>query len=237
MCGRFTLKTPLRQVAEAFDAALSPAAAGDGWAARYNIAPTQQVLVVRESTGHGTRELVPLHWGLIPRWADDPAIGGRMINARSETLAEKPAFREAFRKRRCLVVADGFYEWRQGAKPKQPYYIHLKQEGPFAFAGLWEHWQHGELAIDSCTIVTTEANELLRPLHDRMPVILPPEDYARWLDEEQQEADALAPLLRPYAAEAMALRPVSTVVNSPRHDGPECLAASEPLKTQGTLFD
>lgn len=226
----------MRQVADAFE--LAPTVAvGDEWRARYNIAPTQQVFVVRESPSSGARELVPLHWGLIPRWADDPAIGGRMINARSETLAEKPAFRDAFRKRRCLIVADGFYEWRQGAKPKQPYYIHLKQDGPFAFAGLWEHWKHGELAIDSCTIVTTEANGLLRPLHDRMPVILPPEDYARWLDEDLQDPNDLTPLLKPFPAEAMTMHPVSTAVNSPRREGPELIAASEPLKTQGTLFD
>jgi putative SOS response-associated peptidase YedK len=236
MCGRFTLRTPLRQVADAFE--LAPTVVvGDEWRSRYNIAPTQQVFVVRESPGSGERELVPLHWGLIPRWADDPAIGGRMINARSETLAEKPAFREAFHKRRCLIVADGFYEWRQGAKPKQPYYIHLKQDGPFAFAGLWEHWKHGELAIDSCTIVTTEANELLRPLHDRMPVILPPKDYARWLDEDLQEPEELTPLLKSFPAEAMTMHPVSTAVNSARREGPELIATSEPLKTQGTLFD
>jgi putative SOS response-associated peptidase YedK len=236
MCGRFTLKTPLTQVADAFD--LAPTALPKGeWRARYNIAPTQQVLIVREVPQSGSRELVPVQWGLVPQWAGDPSIGSRLINARGETLPEKPAFREAFRNRRCLVVADGFYEWRQGAKPRQPYFIRLKQGGPFAFAGLWERWQHGELAIESCSIVTTEANELLCPLHNRMPVILQPADYSRWLDAERQDPEKIMPLLKPVPAEAMLMHSVSTSVNNPKTDGPQCLAASEALKTQGTLFD
>ncbi len=160
MCGRFTLRTPIKDVAEVFD--LDPEAIDDfgDWPSRYNIAPSQNVAAVRYDEQRHKRQLVPLQWGLIPSWADDPAIGNRMINARSETAATKPAFRQAFRRRRCLIVADGFYEWKQGAKPKQPYYIRLAEDRPFAFAGLWESWHRGELAIQSCTILTTEANEL-----------------------------------------------------------------------------
>jgi putative SOS response-associated peptidase YedK len=235
MCGRFTLKTPLHTVADAFD--LAPTVADDAWPARYNVAPTQQIAAIRTRPGKRERELTSLHWGLIPSWADDPAIGNRMINARGETVAEKPAYREAFRQRRCLIAADGFYEWKQGSKPKQPFYIHLKSERPFAFAGLWERWRRGEQTIESCTIVTTTANELLRPLHERMPVIVRPEDYATWLNVDLQDPEQLEPLLAPYSAEAMALYPVSSAVNSARRDDAACLERAAPVKTQGTLFD
>ncbi len=236
MCGRFTLRTPLKQVADAFD--LEPTLLADGveWPARFNIAPTQDVAVVKQRGNEG-RELSWLHWGLIPAWAEDPAIGNRMINARSETLATKPAYRDAFRRRRCLVVADGFYEWKQQSRPKQPYHIHLADDGPFAFAGLWAHWQRGDLVIESCTIVTTAANELLRPLHERMPVILDRADYARWLDPQCQDREPLEALLTAYPADRMALRAVSTAVNSTRHDSPQCLAPAAGVTTQGTLFD
>ncbi len=236
MCGRFTLRTPLRVVADAFD--LEPTLLPDGadWPVRYNIAPTQNVAAIRQVEGNG-RVLSWFHWGLIPSWADDPSIGNRMINARSETLATKAAFREAFQRRRCLIVADGFYEWKQGAKPKQPYYIRLEDDQPFAFAGVWDHWQRGELAIESCTIVTTAANQLLRPLHERMPVILDPKDYGAWLDPVSQETTRLEALLAPYSAERMTLYAVSAEVNSPRYDGPQCLAPAAPAKTQGRLFD
>lgn len=236
MCGRFTLRTPLKQVADAFD--LEPTLLADGveWPARYNIAPTQDVAVVRQGSGEG-RKLSWLRWGLIPSWADDPAIGNRMINARGESLATKPAYRDAFRRRRCLVVADGFYEWKQQARPKQPYHIRLADEQPFAFAGLWDHWERGELSIDSCTIVTTDANELLRPLHQRMPVIVDPADYATWLDPQCQEPETLEALLTSYAADRMTMSPVSTVVNSARSDSPQCLAPASPVKSQGLLFD
>jgi len=223
-------------VADTFDLAPTLLADGVEWTARYNIAPTQDVAVVRQRSGEG-RELSLLHWGLIPSWADDPAIGNRMINARSESLATKPAFRDAFRRRRCLVVADGFYEWKQAARPKQPYHIRLADERPFAFAGLWEHWQRGELMIESCTIVTTAANDLLRPLHDRMPAILDPADYATWLDSQCQEPETLETLLTPFPADRMTINSVSTAVNSPRHDSPQCLAPAAPAKTQGMLFD
>jgi putative SOS response-associated peptidase YedK len=230
----------LHNVADAFDLAptLAQEDATDApWRPRYNIAPTQQVAAIRTHAGSPQRELAWMRWGLIPSWADDPAIGNRMINARGETLAEKPAYREAFRRRRCLIPADGFYEWKQGAKPKQPNYIYLKNEQPFAFAGLWESWQHAGQTIESCTIITTEANELLRPLHERMPVILGPDDYETWLDASIQNPERLEPLLVPYPADRMTLYPVSSAVNSPRCDDASCLERAAPVKTQGTLFD
>ncbi len=235
MCGRFTLRTPLKDVAAAFG--VDPATVQrELWPARYNIAPTQDVAAVRQSSA-GERELARLHWGLIPPWADDPSIGNRMINARGETIATRPAYREAFRHRRCLVIADGFFEWKRGAKPKQPFYIRRPDERPLAFAGLWERWQKGELAIESCTIVTTAANALVEPLHDRMPVILDPRDYARWLDPGASEPDRLRSLLVPCPAEALTMYPVGRLVNSPRDDTPACIAPQAAGKTQGRLFD
>lgn len=232
MCGRYTLRTPLKDVLTLFD--LDPASLAVV-PARYNIAPTQQVPAVRLDL-QGRRELAWLQWGLVPSWADDPAIGNQLINARSETIASKPAFRDAFRRRRCLIPADGFYEWKKQGRARQPFYIHLADQQPFAFAGLWESWRHGELAIESCTIITTDANSLLQELHTRMPVIVEPADYGKWL-EEGEDRDALKRLLTPYPADKMQLHPVSTVVNSPRHEGPQCIAAAGPEKTQGSLFD
>ncbi len=211
------------------------------WPARYNIAPTQVVPIVRlapaggEGDGAGERsaqrrELVQARWGLVPFWAKDAAIGAKMINARAEGIAEKPAFRAAFRARRCLVPADGFFEWRATPRGKRPYWVGLKggmsHEPPtFAFAGLWERWTKAPdgAPLESCVIVTTEANALLRPVHDRMPVILAPADYESWLDPAAPLQDALA-LLRPYPAEAMMLHPVSTRVNSVRFDDALCIA-------------
>lgn len=237
MCGRFTLRTPAKDVAEMFDLAPRQLELAGGWRARYNIAPSQDVAVVRcQAKGHA-RQAAWLRWGLVPAWAADPAGGYRMINARAETAATKPSFREAFRHRRCLVPADGFYEWKRGAKPKQPYYIRLQDERPFAFAGLWDAWHQGDSAIESCTILTTDANELVADLHDRMPVILDPERFDAWLDPAAEDPARLMRLLTPYPAERMTLYPVSTVVNSPRHEGPECIAPATPGKTQGSLFD
>jgi putative SOS response-associated peptidase YedK len=235
MCGRFTLRTPLKRVAELFDAA------ADDWAAgarpRYNVAPTQTIAAIRLNEAHRGRELVPLVWGLVPHWADDPAIGNRMINARAETLASKPAFRDAFRRRRCLIIADGFYEWQKRDGGKQPYYLRLKDELPFAFAGLWDRADKLATPLESCTIITTDANELVRPLHDRMPVILDEEGCRQWLEAAEVDAEVLQSILRPYAADRMVAYPVSTAVNSPRRDGPECIAAATPSKRQGSLFD
>ena len=167
------------------------------------------------------------NWGLIPSWAKDPKIGAKMINARAETLSEKPSFRAAFKRRRCLMLADGFYEWKKLAKGKQPMHFSLQDHQPFGCAGLWEHWQSAEGSeIESCTVITTAANDLMRPVHDRMPVILAPQDYDAWLDP-QSSGDRLQNLLRPYAAAEMAAYPVSTQVNNPQHETPDCIAPLE----------
>jgi len=219
MCGRFTLRAPAGVIAEQFSlfeaAPFTPA---------YNIAPTQPVATIVAALPGLSRELVWMHWGLIPSWAKDRAVGSRMINARAETVAQKPAFRAAFRRRRCLVLADGFYEWQRLDGKKWPYFIHLRNDRPFAFAGLWEHWQGPEEeTLQSCALVTTEANELMRPIHDRMPVILPEGEYARWLDPSLEPPESLLPLLRPYPSEAMEAYRVSTYVNNPTHDAPQCV--------------
>ncbi len=218
MCGRFTLLTPSETLAEQFELPDMPALPP-----RYNIAPSQSVAAVRQLPDDGGRELVWLRWGLVPFWAKELSIGARMINARSETVAQKPAFRAAFRQRRCLVLADGFYEWQKQAGSKQPFFIRLEDGRPFAFAGLWEHWDGPEGAVESCTILTTEPNDLIRPLHNRMPIILLPTDYDLWLDHSVQEPRQLQPLLRPYSAQDMVAYPVSLWVNSPQNDGPRCI--------------
>lgn len=219
MCGRFTLTVDGEQLAEQLDLPAVPEIAP-----RYNIAPTQPVAAVRASMAAGRRELTYFHWGLIPSWAKDLKIGARMINARAETAAEKPAFRAALKYRRCLVPADGFYEWQKTNGKKQPIYIKMADGRPFAFAGLWEHWQGADGSeIESCTLLTTTPNDLVRPIHDRMPVILHPEDYDLWLDPKMQTAGPLQPLLQPYPAEEMTLYPVSTLVNTPQIDDPRCI--------------
>ena len=197
-------------------------------APRYNIAPSQPVAVIA-NTGVNRVELY--RWGLIPSWAKDPTIGDRMINARAETLAEKPAFRGIFRKRRCLVLADGFYEWKQepGARGKTPMYIRMASGQPFAFAGLWDAWRPEEGdAIQSCAIVTTGPNQLMQMIHTRMPVILAPEAYPRWLDPAEQSPERLVGLLQPFPAEAMTAFPVSRYVNRPQNDSPECIVPASP---------
>ena len=236
MCGRFTLRTPLARVAEIFELGPVPE-----WARlqppRYNVAPSQAVAAVRWNAEKARPELVPLDWGLVPHWADDPAIGNKMINARSETVATKPAFRDALRRRRCLVLADGFYEWQRQGSAKQPYYIRLKDQAPFAFAGLWDRWDKLGTLIESCTIITTTANDVLRPLHERMPVILNRQQCAAWLAEGALETPALQALLQPFPAEYMTAYPVGTVVNSPRHDVPQCIEPAAKGKVQQSLFD
>ena len=217
MCGRYTLRTTAREIAEVFEVPEVPELP-----ARYNIAPTQDVPVIR--LGDGGREFALLHWGLIPSWADDPAIGSRMINARAETVAEKPAFRRAFRSRRCLVVSDGFFEWRREGGRKQPYFIRMKDERPFAFAGLWERWEKLGEPIESCTVITGEPNEVVAPLHDRMPVIVPESAYDTWLDPGVSDPKRLQELLVPYPPEEMEAYPVSTMVNSPSNDRAGCIA-------------
>jgi putative SOS response-associated peptidase YedK len=190
---------------------------------RYNIAPSQDVLAVRLPLGETKRQLCLLRWGLIPSWAKDITVGAKMINARAESAAVKPAFRRAFGTRRCLIPADGFYEWQRRGAGKQPYHIRMRDGKPFAFAGLWEEWE-GTIAgpIESCTILTTAANDLVAPLHDRMPVIIAPSDFALWLDPKTTDAAALKVLLRPYPSERMVAVPVSTAVNDPAHDDRAC---------------
>jgi putative SOS response-associated peptidase YedK len=226
MCGRFTLATPEQDLVVQFNLPEIPELQP-----RYNIAPTQPVAAVRVPMPDGDRELVMLHWGLIPFWAKDPGLGARLINARSETVADKPAFRAAFRRRRCLVPADGFYEWQKQNGTKQPFFIRLQDGRPFAFAGLWERWQDQDGGvIESCTLLTTRPNELLQPLHNRMPVILHPHDYALWLDPEAQDIDALHRLLNPYPPGEMEAYPVSRYVNAPQNEGPDCIL---PLAERG----
>jgi len=214
MCGRFTLTVDPDQLRDAFPWLNIP----DGWSPRYNIAPSQPVAVVPNDSKNQLDFYV---WGLIPSWAKDPEIGNRMINARAETLAEKPSYRNAFRRRRCLIPADGFYEWKQepGRKAKTPMYIKLESGKPFAFAGLWERWDSPDgSTIFSCTIITTEPNELMKEIHNRMPVILPEAAYSLWLNPGEADLGQLQTLLRPYPAGEMAAYPVSTLVNSPAND-------------------
>jgi putative SOS response-associated peptidase YedK len=219
MCGRFTLATPAQTIAEAFELGAAP-----DLRPRYNIAPTQPVAVVRAAVGDG-RELATLHWGLIPSWSKDAEIGARLINARAETIAEKPSFRSAFRSRRCLVLADGFYEWRRDGDRKQPFYVTMKDRRPFGFAGLWERWAPaGGEPLESCTIVTTTPNEVLAPIHDRMPVILPAPDHSTWLDPAVKDAERLQRLLQPFDASEMEAYPVSPRVGNPRADDRDCIA-------------
>jgi len=218
MCGRYTLTASLEEIATQFAVEDPPL-----FKSRYNIAPSQNVAVVRLKPVISQRELVTLRWGLIPSWAKDPKIAYSTINAKAETVAEKPAFRSAFRKRRCLIPASGFYEWQQEGKQKQPMYIRLRDRRPFAFAGLWEHWEPKEGApIESCTIVTTDANEFMLPIHNRMPVILDSQDYDQWLDPTAQ-IDHLRTLLKPYAADEMEAYAVSKMVNNPRNDILQCV--------------
>ena len=219
MCGRFTLTIDPNHLQEAFPWAVIP----DDLSPRYNIAPSQPVAVIPNT---GDNVVTMYKWGLIPSWSKDPSIGDRMINARAETLAEKPSFRNAFRRRRCLILADGFYEWRQipSSKNKQPVYIHLKDNRPFAFAGLWELWTSPDGSeIRSCTIITTQPNSLVEPIHNRMPVILSPDDYGQWLKKEDQPTGELIKLLKPYSSDEMVAYPVSKLVNTPHYDSADLI--------------
>lgn len=214
MCGRFTLKTPIEKAAKHFKATPPP-----NVAARYNIAPSQEVLAVRD-TGEG-RELSFLTWGLIPSWSKEPK---GIINARAETLLEKPSFREAFKHRRCLIPADGFYEWKKETHGKQPYYFQLKDGELFAFAGIWETWTQGEDKATTCAIITTQPNELLSPVHNRMPAILHERNYDEWLHGGASGAQSL---LVPYPVTEMQGYPVSKKVNVPAGDGAELVKPLE----------
>lgn len=236
MCGRFTLRTPIKDVADLFDLMPDAIERISVPPARFNIAPTQEIAAVRQNEMSHGREFAWLYWGLVPSWAEDLSIGNRLINARAETIATKRAFRHAFRHHRCLIPADGFFEWQRKQGRKQPYYIRLKDERPFAFAGLWERWEKTDVAIDSGTIITTDSNELIRPLHDRMPVIVDREHFDVWLDPAIEDPQILQPLLRSYPAQKMTAYPVSVLVNSPRHDTRECIEGAKPDK-QTLLFE
>ena len=216
MCGRFTAKLTWQQLHDLYEIAVPEPRQDDlDLKPRYNIAPSQTVPVLRLNPA-GRRELALLRWGLIPSWSKDPKIAYRTINARAETIATAPAFRAAFKKRRCLVPASGFYEWKKLDDGKQPYYIGMRDSAPFAFAGLWERWDKGESPIETFTIITGEPNSLLADIHNRMPAILDPNDYDAWLSA----ADTAIPqaLLQPFPAQLMTAHPVSKRVNTPKND-------------------
>lgn len=218
MCGRYTQTSDPAKLAQRFR--LEPP--GPGLSRRYNIAPTQDAPVVANDD---PKHLRMMRWGLIPAWAKDAAIGNKMINARAETVSEKPSFRKPLERRRCLVLADGFYEWRkQTARAKVPMRFVLKSREPFAFAGLWDIWRKPDGSeVRSFTIITTEPNDLMRPIHNRMPCLLRPQDEGKWLDPDLKETANLLPVLAPYPDEEMEAYEVSTLVNSPRNDRPECV--------------
>lgn len=222
MCGRFTLTVDPAELEDTFSNYTFPKT----FAPRFNIAPTQPVLAIPNDDKFTADFFI---WGLIPMWAKDPAIGNRLINARAETLAEKPSFRGSYRHKRCLILADGFYEWKAapGRKAKTPYYIHMHDRKPFAMAGLWDHWESPDgSSLNTCAIITTSPNDLMQTIHDRMPVILRPRDYAKWLDSAPQTPENLAPLLKPFAAEEMSAYQVSTLVNKASNDMPELVVPS-----------
>jgi putative SOS response-associated peptidase YedK len=219
MCGRFTLTVDPADLQDAFPQLIFP----EKYAPRFNISPTQPILAIPNDSKNIADFFV---WGLIPSWAKDPSIGSRMINARAETLAEKPSFRAGLKYHRCLILADGFYEWKSqpGTKTKLPHFFHLKSGKPFAFAGLWETWQSPDgSSVKSTTIITTAPNELMAPIHNRMPLILPPDAYAQWLDPAARTYESLQHLLVSYPAEEMTAHPVSTLVNSPANDRADCV--------------
>jgi len=217
MCGRFTLTINPADLQDTFSNYSFPAK----FAPRFNIAPSQPVLAISNDEKYTADFFV---WGLIPMWAKDPTIGSLLINARVETLAEKPSFRGSYRRKRCLILADGFYEWKTfgDRKNKTPYFIHMQDRQPFAMAGLWDSWESPDgSSIKTCTIITTTPNELMEKIHDRMPVILHSRDYAKWLDTAPQTPESLQPLIKPFSADAMSAYPVSTLVNKPANDMPE----------------
>jgi putative SOS response-associated peptidase YedK len=225
MCGRYARFTAAEVYARLFDAAGEPDVPTS-----YNVAPHQAVLAAR-ARARGGRELVALEWGLVPFWARERKPGYSTINARAETVHTRPAFRQAFRSRRCLIAADGFFEWKRLERGKQPYFMRLRNGAPFAFAGIWDRWTGpaGDVA-ETCSIIVTDANEVVAPVHDRMPVILSPSDYDRWTDPGLRDPAPLLALLVPFPADAMEAYPVGTAVNNPRNDSPEITrpVAAEP---------
>lgn len=218
MCGRFTLEASPDLLAKIFGLSSLP-----DISSRYNIAPSQQVAVVRNLGGENHLDF--LKWGLVPSWADDETIGYKLVNARSETVFEKNSFKRPIRSRRCLVPASGYYEWMHADEGAVPYYISMANGSPMAFAGIWEQWKCPDHAIlETCAILTTASNSLMQKIHDRMPVILHPDEYSLWLDREMSDPIRLQPLFKPYPSDVMCYHPVSSAVNNPRNDTPDCIA-------------
>ena len=222
MCGRFSLTATSEEVAQHFDLAAVP-----DLSPHYNIAPTQTVATVVVSKDQSKRQFQPMRWGLIPSWASDSKIGNRLINARVETVTEKPSFRNSVKQKRCLIIADGYYEWQKQPQGKQPYYFQLSDRQPFAFAGLWDTWNSPEGKTISCTLLTTDASEQVSPVHHRMPIIVPPQAYSQWLDPTLTDPDQVLPLLNSDIYQNLSSYPVSSQVNSPTNDSDECIQAVE----------
>jgi putative SOS response-associated peptidase YedK len=222
MCGRYALYADGEQLAWRFGLPVPHPVPS-----RYNIAPSQPLLALRNNPDTRQREWTHLIWGLVPRWAKDPTIGNRMINARAETLHEKPAFRDAYRYRRCIIPANGFYEWQKAGAAKRPYFVRARDDLPLGLAGLWATWHSPDGSeLQTCTIITTDANATVRPLHERMAVILPPDAYEAWL-EPTASPQALAALLRPAPDDLLIAYPVGTRVNSPNNDDPSLIAPAD----------
>ncbi len=221
MCGRFTQQGSFKTLTELLGLPIPPTLAP-----RYNIAPSQRIACVRTNPQAATLECVDLKWGLVPSWAKDASIGNKMINARAETVAEKPSFRKAFKQQRCVVLADGFYEWKREGNTKQPYFIRFKDQRPFCFAGLWERWEDGtDDPLETCAMLTIEPNAVMEPIHHRMPVILQTHAFETWLDSSIQNPQLLSSFLQPYPPEEMEAFPVSTIVNNPKNDSEACIQA------------
>lgn len=233
MCGRYRLSRRKQIIEEYFDT--SPW--DDDWSPRYNIAPTQTVPVIRQHPKEPVRQISNIRWGLIPNWARDPSSAAGMINARSETASTKPAFRDPLRFRRCLIPADGFYEWARKGASKQPFCFEVRDGALFAFAGLWDGWKdpNGNW-VKTCSILTTTPNAVTSAVHDRMPVILDPDSYDLWLDPRMQDIAAISELLEPYGARFMRCYPVSTRINHVANDDAECSLPAEIAETQNHLF-
>jgi putative SOS response-associated peptidase YedK len=232
MCGRYKLSRRKQIVEEYFDTTSSD----EDWIPRYNVAPTQPVPVIRQHPKEPVRKLSLMKWGFVPSWAKDPSAAARMINARSETASTLPAFRDALKFRRCLIPADGFYEWQRSGKTKQPFCFEVRDGELFAFAGIWDRWQGGGIAVKTCSILTTTPNAVTSAVHDRMPVILDQDNYDLWLDAEMRDVTAASDLLRPYDARLMRCYPVSTRVNNVANDDEECSRPFELAEPRQQLF-
>jgi len=233
MCGRYRLSRRKQVLEERFDSV----AGDEEWNPRYNVAPTQPVPVIRQNPKEPLRELSLIRWGLVPAWAKDSSGGARMINARSETVSTLPAFRDSFKSRRCLVPADGFYEWQKTGKARQPYCFEVNGGELFAFAGIWDRWKDASgKTLETCSILTTTPNAVTSAVHDRMPVILDPDNYDLWLDPRMKDTGAVCELLKPYDARLMQCFPVSPRVNNVVNDDEACSAHVPIAQTQGSLF-